>query len=127
APRVGGRPGAVPAASGRPLGVEVGYPAEATGPRDRYRVLPGFPLSEQDAARDLPVRAGRYPLVLFSHGFGGHRRQSTFLTTHLASHGYVVAAPDHTGTTLVDLLHAGAAAPSAPRLPPPPPPPAGAH
>jgi predicted dienelactone hydrolase len=36
-----------------------------------------------------------WPLIVFSHSSGGNRRQSTFLTTHLASHGYVVAALDH--------------------------------
>jgi dienelactone hydrolase len=35
------------------------------------------------------------PLIVFSHSSGGGRRQSTFLCTHLASHGYVVAAMDH--------------------------------
>jgi len=34
--------------------------------------------------------------------FGGHRRQSTFFCTHLASHGYVVAAADHTGNTTLE-------------------------
>ena len=38
---------------------------------------------------------GPYPLVLFSHGFAGYRLQSTFLTTHLASWGFVVAAVEH--------------------------------
>jgi predicted dienelactone hydrolase len=38
---------------------------------------------------------GPRPLVVFSHSSGGGRRQSTFLCTHLASHGYVVAAMDH--------------------------------
>ena len=32
--------------------------------------------------------------MLFSHGFSGWREQSTFLTTHLASWGFVVASPD---------------------------------
>ncbi|HJN76204.1 MAG TPA: alpha/beta fold hydrolase [Myxococcota bacterium] len=41
-------------------------------------------------------------LVLFSHGYRGVRYQSTFLTTYLASHGYVVAAPDHVGNTMFD-------------------------
>jgi predicted dienelactone hydrolase len=45
---------------------------------------------------------GRRPLVLFSHTSGGDRRQSTFLCAHLASHGYVVAAADHTGNTAAD-------------------------
>jgi predicted dienelactone hydrolase len=35
------------------------------------------------------------PLVLYSHCSGGHRRAASFLCTHLASHGYVVAALDH--------------------------------
>jgi predicted dienelactone hydrolase len=38
---------------------------------------------------------GPHPLVVFSHSSGGNRRQSTFLCTHLASHGYLVAAMDH--------------------------------
>jgi predicted dienelactone hydrolase len=33
--------------------------------------------------------------VVYSHYSGGNRRVATFLTTHLASHGYVVAALDH--------------------------------
>ncbi len=36
-----------------------------------------------------------YPLVVFSHGLGGFRNQSVFLTESLASHRYVVVAPDH--------------------------------
>lgn len=43
------------------------------------------------------------PVVAFSHGYGGVRYQSPFLTEHLASHGYVVVAPDHVGNTFVDL------------------------
>jgi dienelactone hydrolase len=35
------------------------------------------------------------PLIIYSHSSGGHRRSATFLGTHLASHGYVVAAMDH--------------------------------
>jgi Platelet-activating factor acetylhydrolase, isoform II len=40
-------------------------------------------------------RRGTYALVLYSHSSGGHRRSATFLSTHLGSHGYVVAALDH--------------------------------
>ena len=35
------------------------------------------------------------PGLVYSHYSGGNRRVATFLTTHLASHGYVVAALDH--------------------------------
>jgi predicted dienelactone hydrolase len=42
-------------------------------------------------------------VVLFSHGNGGIRFQSLFLATHLASHGYIVASPDHQGNTFLDI------------------------
>lgn len=96
----------------RKLPVEVWYPATAAfagqdlapATRDRYVLLPGFPEPWQLAVRGATPELGRRPLVVFSHGFGGHRRQSTFFTTHLASHGYVVVSPDHTGNTFVDLM-----------------------
>lgn len=60
------------------------------------------------ALRDAaPREGGTFPVIVFSHGKGGIRAQSTFYTTTLASHGYVVIAPDHQGDTLVDLLNEG--------------------
>ncbi|HEY4221847.1 MAG TPA: hypothetical protein VGO62_10895, partial [Myxococcota bacterium] len=61
------------------------------------------------AVRDAAPRTDRgpFPVVLFSHGKGGIRMQSTYYTVFLASHGYVVVAPDHPGDTIVDLLEAG--------------------
>jgi dienelactone hydrolase len=59
------------------------------------RVTPGDFTFTTDAYPDLPVaRPGSFPLVLFAHGLFSFRDQSTFLTTWLASWGYVVAAPD---------------------------------
>jgi len=40
-------------------------------------------------------RSGRQPVLIFSHGFGGCAKQSTFLTEALAAHGYWVFAPNH--------------------------------
>jgi predicted dienelactone hydrolase len=55
-----------------------------------------------------PRREGeRFPLVLFSHGNGGTRFQSTYFTVYLASHGYIVVAPDHAGDTLADFIRRG--------------------
>lgn len=54
------------------------------------------PLYETTAYRELPAAEGRFPVLLFSHGLGSYRSQSSFLTAHLASWGFVVAAPDHT-------------------------------
>lgn len=39
--------------------------------------------------------AGRFPLVIFSHGAGGSRAAFADLTTHWASHGYIVVLPTH--------------------------------
>ena len=46
---------------------------------------------------------GRLPLILYSHHSGGHRRAATFLCDHLSSHGYVVAALDHSEVVAEEL------------------------
>jgi predicted dienelactone hydrolase len=68
-------------------------------------------LEAHDAARGLafpcaawhPEEPGTYPLILFSHASGHHRRGATFLTAHLARHGYVVAALDHSEVVAPEL------------------------
>ena len=42
------------------------------------------------------------PVLAFSHGNQGVRWQSPFLVERLASHGFVVVAPGHTGNTTLD-------------------------
>jgi dienelactone hydrolase len=70
--------------------------------------LGGFSLPQIDtrAIRDAPLRAPvtPYPVVVFSHGFGGFRLQSVDFATHLASRGYVVVAADHPGRSLGAVL-----------------------
>ena len=96
----------------RALPTEIWYPAHdvhrgedlGAATQDRYSILIGLPGVPQDAVRDAAPAPGRFPLVLFSHGYSGHRRQSAFWTTHLASHGYVVAAADHTGNTTKEII-----------------------
>ncbi|HVZ35301.1 MAG TPA: hypothetical protein VG963_22900, partial [Polyangiaceae bacterium] len=95
---------------GAPAPLELWYPAAsrhrgqdlAAATQDHYTFF-GMSLT-QEAVRDAAPAAGVFPLVVFSHGIAGHRRQSTFFCTHLASHGYLVAAPDHGGNALSDLL-----------------------
>lgn len=98
---------------GRPLPLEVWYPAihDTEAFTERYDLEAGglrlaIIASPNDAVRDAPVdaSAGPRPLIVFSHGNGGVRLQSVFLTEYLASHGFVVAAPDHTGNTMGDLM-----------------------
>lgn len=107
---------------GRPLVVEVWYPAT-----EDARDMEPFTYTVEDilrpeafdtlnevpevslpttAVRDAAVRTedGPFPIVMFSHGSGGIRMQSTHLVVPLASHGYVVVAPDHYGNTLSDIL-----------------------
>jgi dienelactone hydrolase len=45
-----------------------------------------------------------FPVVIFSHGYGGFRDESTFLTTRLASWGMIVAAPEHPSRDLAHVL-----------------------
>ncbi|MEO0498123.1 MAG: hypothetical protein AAF141_12280 [Pseudomonadota bacterium] len=91
------------------VSVEVWYPASEAGEafdaydlrdwiaEDLRQMIPDAdaPTFETRSFRNAPVRAGAHPLVVFSHGLGGFRSQSTFFTTHLASWGFVVASPDH--------------------------------
>ncbi|HCP45336.1 MAG TPA: hypothetical protein DIU15_04810 [Deltaproteobacteria bacterium] len=57
-------------------------------------------------SRGLPVdqERGPYPLILFAHGTASWRTQSLSLMEHWASRGYVVAAADHPGLFLADML-----------------------
>ena len=101
-------------ARGRTLLTEVWYPADESArdgaPSPAAEYLPeglGFLADEATieltAVREAPIApGGPFPLIAFSHGSGGIRFQNTFQVEHLASHGYVVVAPDHEGNTFFD-------------------------
>lgn len=87
---------------GQTMTLEVWYPAspdEGAEPEDYGRLS-----IVRDAYRDAPadLRGAPYPMVAFSHGNGGIRYQSSFLTERLASHGFVVVSPDHPGSNFLD-------------------------
>jgi predicted dienelactone hydrolase len=90
----------------RPLTVSIWYPAEATeGEAPTYRTgLFAFAGGEAVRDAELDERGAPYPLVVYSHGSGSHRAFSLFLMEHLASHGFVVIAPDHPTNTALDLV-----------------------
>lgn len=98
--------------AGRPVPVELWYPATAAFrgrdlddvSRDTFAIFPGGPTAAQSAVRDAAATEGIFPLVLYFHGGYGHRRECTHLCTHLASHGYVVAALDFPGDSIADLM-----------------------
>jgi predicted dienelactone hydrolase len=94
---------------------EIWYPAAAPhagqdlapGTQDHFTVPPHHDGRTQAAIRDAAAEAGRYPLIVYSHPSGAHRRAATFLCTHLASHGYIVAALDHSEVVAPELAPRG--------------------
>jgi dienelactone hydrolase len=71
----------------------------------RFLLPPGVdPVTPTIAYRGVPAATGTFPLVLFSHGASSYRLQSTQLTTHLASWGFVVISPDYVERGLQSLL-----------------------
>ena len=85
----------------RALPCEIWYPAA----RNVLGAEPApHPLGLPHAAgTGLPPLEIACPLIGFSHGNSGLRQQSTFLTTHLASWGFVIVAPDHVGNTFPEM------------------------
>jgi predicted dienelactone hydrolase len=90
---------------------EIWYPAAARhtgqdlapGSRDFFAVPSRDAPRSQMAIRDAATCPGTYPLIVFSHPSVTHRRAATFLCTHLGSHGYVVAALDHSEVVAPEL------------------------
>ena len=90
---------------------EIWYPASsdykgkdlAADTQDVFTVPSQSTPRHQMAVRDAEVQLGTYPLITLSHASGQTRRTATFLCTHLASHGYVVAALDHSETFAPEL------------------------
>lgn len=94
-----------PGRDGRTLRVDVWYPAAPRARGETAAIDLVLTEIELPGVLAAPAAARRsFPLVVFSHGHGGGRSQSWFLMQTLASHGFVVAAPDHTGNTATDIV-----------------------
>ena len=83
--------------------VSIWYPTEDSGGESAwyYGLVEDTEVS-LDAEPAAPLYADGHPVLVFSHGSFLYGGSSSFLARHFASHGWVVAAPDHVGNTLVD-------------------------
>jgi predicted dienelactone hydrolase len=81
--------------TGRPeqtLTVAVWYPTAAQPKSHNY----GGPTNGNIALDAAPLaEGGPYPLLVFSHGYGGSGLGAVFFTEALAARGWIVVCPDH--------------------------------
>ena len=75
----------------RTLTVAVWYPTDATATEFAY----GSGKVTGRVAENAAVKSGAWPLIVFSHGFGGSGIGQIQMTEALAARGWIVAAPDH--------------------------------
>lgn len=84
----------------RPLHISLWYPTDNAEPVAEVGANRVF-LGISAVTNAKPLGEAR-PLVVLSHGYGGNWRNLNWLAGELVHQGYVVAAPDHPGTTTFD-------------------------
>ena len=89
------------AARNRELRVAAWYPTPETALDMHYGPFPGH------AAVGAKMADGKYPLLLFSHGSGGHRFNQYYLAEFLSAHGYIILSVQHPGNNTWDNKDAG--------------------
>jgi len=85
----------------KPIEVAIWYPTNAAP------ASMDLGLYRQSVARDAPVAGRDLPLVVMSHGTGGGWVSHADTAVALASAGFVVAAPTHTGDNYRDESYVG--------------------
>ncbi len=86
------------------LRVTIWYPAPPGTPEIPLDAGPLF--TAGTAAPNAPAAAGRFPVLLLSHGFGGTARIMAWLGTALARDGFIVITVDHPGNNALDPMTA---------------------
>ncbi|EEB86476.1 alpha/beta hydrolase family protein [Roseobacter sp. GAI101] len=94
-------------APGRTLTTEIWYPAHpdtVAGTVYHTLIRDGVTpaMLHGSASRNARPAQGNAPLIVISHGYPGNRFLLGHLAESLAAKGYVVAAPDHNGSTYDD-------------------------
>ena len=86
----------------RPIVVECWYPTDVPkAPQLDQGALWLHPKEARDAA--LRPSLGKAPLIVMSHGYGGERRDKSWLAALLVKKGFIVASVDHHGNTSTTL------------------------
>ena len=80
-----------------PLNVAVWYPALSGGVAENVGDNAAF-AGVSIIRNALPI-PGEHPLIVISHGYNGNWRNLSWIAEAMAMQGYIVAAPDHPGTT----------------------------
>ncbi|MGE5190546.1 MAG: alpha/beta hydrolase family protein [Gemmatimonadota bacterium] len=84
------------------------YPTTADNPRPDYPLPSGDNVPHMQTGPEAPLFAdssARYPVIAFSHGYGGNPISGAYLSgiATFASYGYVVIAPFHGDRRFTDL------------------------
>lgn len=87
-------------AGARPLDVAIWYPTAQNNAAETIGENIAF--VGTTIVRNATPAPGKHPLLLLSHGYGGSWRNLNWLASQLANEGYIVAAPNHPGTTTWD-------------------------
>jgi predicted dienelactone hydrolase len=86
--------------SGQSLVGALWYPAVQTGASQP--MFDSSVFQSDQAQTGAAIRPGRWPLVLLSHGFGGHWRSLSWLGAGLGQQGALVVGVNHPGSTFGD-------------------------
>lgn len=81
----------------RTLKLAVWYPSATPGKVEKVGENAAF--EGVSITRNAQPAPGPHPLLVISHGYNGNWRNLSWLAQIMAMQGYIVAAPDHPGTT----------------------------
>lgn len=84
----------------RPLTVTLWYPTAQNTPLES--VAENIAFVGTQVVKDAAISSQQHPLILISHGYRGSWRNLNWLAERLVNKGFVVAAPNHPGTTTRD-------------------------
>lgn len=88
--------------SSRPLNIAVWYPVQNAGKAIAIGDNSVFYGSKVILNGKPWLKKNGNPLIVISHGYGGSWRNLSWLAYELTNQGYIVAAPDHPGTTITN-------------------------